>query len=133
MKTTLPLLLVMSFLALVGGCTNEPPGGLTPALLNERISNDEAPLILDVRTEAEFVVSHIPGAVNIPHTSINQRLAELPKDKSAEIVVHCVSGVRAANAEETLTAAGYSNLTMLEGHFAEWSRLELPLAQGTTR
>lgn len=137
MKTALQIfvaIMLTSVLGLgLGGCDNAPANGIDPAELIAHIQNDNAPLILDVRTESEFVVSHIPGAVNIPHTEVNKRLAELPIDKSAEIVIYCTRGVRAASVEDILIVAGYQHIKMLNGHFAEWSKLELPVAQGVTR
>ena len=121
----------------IAGCDSQPAGDLTDDIsaqaLLSRIDQQNAPLILDVRNEDEFEAGHIPGAVNIPHTEVSKRLAELPADKSTEIVVHCVSGKRAGFALEDLTAAGFKNVRMLDGHFAEWSSQDLPLEQGITR
>jgi rhodanese-related sulfurtransferase len=62
-------------------------------------------LILDVRDEDEAMHGMLKGAKNIPAQEIMDRLAEMPKDK--EIIVHCVTGVRAEMAYHTLKDAGY--------------------------
>lgn len=116
-----------------GAATGNITDDISPQELLTRIDAEQAPLILDVRGTDEFAAAHIPGAVNIPHTEVSQRLAELPADKNTEIVVHCVSGRRAGLALTDLTAAGYENVRLLEGHFAEWSARNLPLVQGVTR
>lgn len=62
-------------------------------------------LILDARDEDEAMQGMLKGAKNIPSQAISAKLAEMPKDK--EIIVHCVTGVRAEMAYLTLKEAGY--------------------------
>lgn len=64
-------------------------------------------LILDVRDEDEAMHGMLKGAKNIPAQHILARLAEIPKDK--EILVHCVTGVRAEMAYLTLKDAGFKS------------------------
>jgi rhodanese-related sulfurtransferase len=47
----------------------------------------------------------ILGSVNIPLAQLNDRLAEVPKDK--EIIIHCNTGVMASMATKTLKENGY--------------------------
>lgn len=111
------------------GCRHDPPHAapIAPAELAARLRSGTAPLILDVRSPAEYASGHIPGALNIPQTEITQRLDEIPAAKSAEIVVHCQGGGRAAAAERTLAAAGYTNLRDLSGHMKAWRQGGFPL------
>lgn len=97
-----------------------PISQLSGDSLLARIEAGEAPLILDVRTPAEFAAGHIPGAVNIPHTEIEARMSELGDQQDREIVVHCKSGRRAGMAEEQLVAAGYTNILHLDGDMQGW-------------
>jgi len=67
-------------------------------------------ILLDVRTEEEFVEKRIDGAILIPDFEIAVRAeTELP-DKEATILIYCRSGRRSASAAETLTALGYTNV-----------------------
>ena len=84
------------------------------------IEAGRAPLILDVRSRDEFAAGHIPGAVNIPHDELSERLDELDIQASEEIVVHCQSGRRAGAAEALLADAGYLELRDLTGHWLAW-------------
>jgi phage shock protein E len=68
---------------------------------------DDGALLVDVRTTEEFAAGHIPGAVNIPVQSLEQRLDELGPT-TRPVVVYCRSGRRSADAARTLTGAGYS-------------------------
>ncbi|MBI3784224.1 MAG: rhodanese-like domain-containing protein [Deltaproteobacteria bacterium] len=100
---------------------------IAAADLAQRIRSGAAPVILDVRTPAEYSAGHIPGAINIPHSELATRLAEIPASKSAEIVVHCQAGGRAAKAESTLTQAGYTNVRDLQGHMGGWVQAGFPV------
>ena len=65
--------------------------------------------IIDVRTAEEFNEEHYPNALNIPVDQIRQRLTEFG-EKSAPIVVYCVSGARSAFAARLLKSAGYTDV-----------------------
>ncbi len=127
----MPVRIVLTlFLAtLIFACSPEPPvsNSITGTELAARLADNDPPLILDVRTEKEFASGHIPGAVNIPHLQLAERISELPADTGTEIVVHCRSGKRAADAEAVLEAAGYSAVRDLDGHMLAWSGAGLPV------
>jgi len=95
--------------------------------LAARIEAGTAPLILDVRTPEEYAAEHIPGAVNISHTELAGRLAELDAYKNKEIVVHCRSGKRAGLAEMILSDAGFTAVRDLEGHMLQWQENGYPI------
>jgi len=105
------------------------PASITPRELAELLQLDNAPLILDVRSEEEYTESHIPGALNIPHDQLGDRLSEIDAAKTAEIVVHCRSGYRAGIAEKILIDAGYSNVRDLDGHMNAWQSGGYPIEQ----
>ena len=73
--------------------------------------------ILDVRGKVDFDVKHIPGALNVAHTRLLVRLAEIPKDRP--ILVHCNSGARSAHAVALLERHGYT-VTNVADMFANW-------------
>jgi rhodanese-related sulfurtransferase len=127
----MPVRIVLAlFLAtLILACSPEPPppGSITGTELAARLADNNPPLILDVRTEKEYASGHIPGAVNIPHLQLAERMSELPADTGTEIVVHCKSGKRAESAEAVLQAAGYSAVRDLDGHMQAWSGAGLPV------
>ncbi len=100
---------------------------ITNTDLQARIDNDAAPVVLDVRSVDEYSAGHIKGALNIAHTDMATSLATLPQDRSTEIVVHCHSGRRAAEAEATLAELGFTNVRHLEGDYVGWQEAGLPL------
>ena len=80
----------------------------------KQIIDNEQVLLLDVRTEEEFITGHIPSAINIPVDDIEQRLDEI-NDKNQKILVYCKSGRRSVIACEILETYGYNNLYNIGG------------------
>jgi len=114
-------LIVTGLVALTFACSLARAGDtIAPSELAERINTAKAPLILDVRTSGEYATAHIPGAVNIPHGALQDRLSELMSHQNEEIVVHCQSGYRAGIAQSVLSEAGFKRIRELEGHMQQW-------------
>lgn len=73
-------------------------------------------LVLDVRSPAEYATGHLPGALNVPHTRVRDRLAEIRAAAGDRpIRVHCASGVRSYLAHRVLTAAGMDSANLSGG------------------
>lgn len=67
-------------------------------------------IILDVRTEEEYNLGHIEGALLIPNTELRQQAEELIPDKNTTLLVYCRSGVRSAGAALYLLDLGYTSV-----------------------
>jgi rhodanese-related sulfurtransferase len=88
--------------------------------------NRRAPVLVDVRTEAEWNVSHLPGARRVEPGAAAE--AAFPRlDKAAPIVTYCAIGYRSAEFATRLKAAGFSNVRNLEGSIFEWGNEHRPL------
>jgi rhodanese-related sulfurtransferase len=85
-----------------------------------RIESGAAPVIVDVRSRAEFAKGHVPGARHIPFWRISRQIGELPIASDAEVVVYCGHGPRAMIAGRALRRKGFRRITYLEGHFSTW-------------
>ena len=79
------------------------------------MDSEEGYVILDVRTQAEYDEGHIPGAVLIPNTEIEDRAEEELPDKDQLILVYCRSGNRSKKAAQALAALGYTNIREFGG------------------
>jgi len=53
----------------------------------QRMYNNNAAVLVDVRSSQQFALSHIRGAVNIPNSQLVARLKELPPGKT--IITYC--------------------------------------------
>jgi len=76
-------------------------------------------VLLDVREQYEYDIARIPGSKLIPLGELHSRLSEL--DTADEIVIHCKSGYRSANALRELQAAGFGKLWNVEGGILAWA------------
>ncbi len=72
-------------------------------------------VILDVREQDEFDAGHIPGAIRIPYTEIENKAEEMLPDKDKQILVYCRSGRRSKIAAESLAKLGYTNVKEFGG------------------
>ncbi len=77
-------------------------------------------LLVDVREPAEFEIVRIPGSTLIPKGDIlsGEALSGLPQDR--QIVLHCKSGVRSAEALAALKAAGFADAVHVQGGVLAW-------------
>src|SRR5688572_20750468 len=76
--------------------------------------------LVDVREPAEYEIVSIPGATLIPKGEIlsGEALARFPQDR--QIVLHCKSGVRSAEALAALKAAGFKDAVHVQGGIVSW-------------
>ncbi|MBN2795305.1 MAG: rhodanese-like domain-containing protein [Clostridia bacterium] len=104
-------------LLLLVGCGHKEEGKyqtITPEDAYERLQNEEI-LLLDVRTEEEYIVGSIPGSVLLPLDAIEDEMETLYPNKDAEIFVYCRSGNRSKTAANLLLELGYKNVYDLGG------------------
>ena len=98
---------------------------ITPADLHERRELGEAPVVIDVRTQAEYAAGHVAGAINIPFDQVANRISEV--DAPHGVALYCMVGPRARKGESALLAAGYRSVLHLEGGLAAWQEAGLPV------
>lgn len=94
---------------------------------------EQPPLLLDVREEAEYAVSHLPGARRARTTAEALEILDNgPRER--EIVVYCSVGYRSAELANELEGAGFTNVRNLEGSIFAWANAGRPIvdAHGAT-
>jgi rhodanese-related sulfurtransferase len=101
--------------------------------LQSLMQSETKPLLIDVRTEKEYANGHVPGAINIPHKKLEQRLAELSGVKNSQVVLYCRSGKRAGIAKGILEENGFMQLDHLSGDYLAWHEQGLPLVKGEAK
>ena len=79
------------------------------------MDTEEGYIILDVRTQEEYDEGHVPGAILIPNTEIENRAEEELPDKAQLILVYCRSGRRSKLAAQILADLGYTNVKEFGG------------------
>ncbi len=75
------------------------------------------PLILDVRSAAEYESTHIRGSYHVPLATLAEHTRELADhlDHGEPVVLVCQSGVRAEQARRHLAAVGLEHGRVLDG------------------
>ena len=101
----------------------EPESGLhvpeiTARELKEKLDHGEDIFILDVREPHEYQICNLKGHL-IPLSELPRRVHEL--DSAREIVAHCKSGKRSAQAVDFLRQAGFRKVYNLHGGILSWS------------
>ena len=79
------------------------------------MDSGEEHIILDTREQDEFDEGHIPGAILIPYTEIENEAEAMLPDKDKLILVYCRSGRRSKIAAENLAKLGYTNVKEFGG------------------
>lgn len=97
-------------------------------LAGTRIVAGGAPVVVDVRTDAEYAGGHIAGSLNIPLSHLAGRVAELPAGQP--VVVHCEGGYRSAIAASIMQKLGRTDVHDLVGGFKAWLAAKLPSESG---
>lgn len=67
-------------------------------------------VILDVRTDWEYKMGHIKGAINIPNEEIGHEEIDILPDKNQVVLIYCRSGHRSKQAAAKLAVLGYKNI-----------------------
>jgi rhodanese-related sulfurtransferase len=91
---------------------------VTAEELDSALVSGRAPVIVDVRSRAEFRSGHVPGAINRPFWA----LAFSPPRQPGPLVLYCGHGPRAHIAKALLRLRGVHDVSLLEGHMAGWRR-----------
>lgn len=94
------------------------------ATLQDRLANDKSTVLVDVRSEREWMLQRVAGSRNIPLPELPGRLSELPEDKA--LVLQCASGYRSAIAASILTSAGRTEVSDLMGGIKAWNEAGFP-------
>lgn len=94
-------------------------------------------VLLDARSEGEYAMGHIPGAVNLPYDYSLDPRTQMFRDTAAlraglesvgatpdkEIVTYCASGARSSHLFTTLALLGYPRVRNYDGSMTDWYHL----------
>jgi rhodanese-related sulfurtransferase/glyoxylase-like metal-dependent hydrolase (beta-lactamase superfamily II) len=106
-----------------------PTQRVSAPMVAEELASADPPLLLDVRNPREWATKHIDGSVNVPLNHLQERIAEIPRDR--RIAVHCAGGYRSSIASGILHQYGITNLIEMAGGLAAWEAAKLSVVSGT--
>ena len=88
--------------------------------LKERADGGRDFVLVDVREPNEYEINKIPGSILIPKGEFlnGNAIGQLPQDK--QVVLHCKSGARSAEALAVLKGAGFADAVHVGGGVVAW-------------
>lgn len=101
----------------------------TARALAEWLAGKDAPVVVDVRTDAERAAGFIAGSLHLPLAQWPRRMTEVPAGKP--VAVYCAGGYRSSIAASMLRFAGHKDVTDLVGGFTAWRDESLPVSAQT--
>jgi len=95
-------------------------------------TQEVCPLLLDVREDKEYAVSHLKGARrSVSEQEALDTLKSVPRDTL--LVLYCSVGYRSSELAEKLMSHGFTRVHNLEGSIFEWANRGLPVYRGDRR
>jgi len=86
----------------------------------KKIIEEQAPVIVDLRTPREFEQGHIPGAVNVPVDDLRANRALLDAYKDQPVLLYCRTVNRTGRALWLLEGLGFKMIYALNGGYADY-------------
>jgi rhodanese-related sulfurtransferase len=113
-------------------------GSRTNASQFPRISQEDAyklyksdkAVFIDVRSNTQFKLDHIEGALSIPGSQLVRRFAEVPHGKTVITYCACSEEQSSGRAATDLITHGVKNVFALKGGIQEWKKLGQPTKDG---
>lgn len=108
---------------------------LFPWDVEDKLSNNDDLLIVDVREKDEFDAMHVEGSLHVPRGILEsscefgyeETVPELANARDREVLVICRSGRRSALAADVMQQMGYKKIYSLKTGLRGWNEYELPL------
>lgn len=92
------------------------------------MDGDPSLLLIDVRSNDEFTVSHLKGAINLP--SSQDIFEAIVQREPSKAVLYCSVGFRSSKLAQALAEQGRSGVMNLEGSIFQWANEGRPVYRG---
>jgi rhodanese-related sulfurtransferase len=91
-------------------------------------------VLVDARSPISYVAARLPGAINIPTGTVDERAPRRIPDRDTEVVVYCQGGSCDASVAVAgrLIELGYQKVRQYVGGKQDWEEAGLPLEGGRT-
>ena len=109
--------LIILLILFITGCSTPSVKELNIAQTKTLLENNKDILIIDVRTQEEYDLGHIEGAILIPYDQLYSKLSELEEYKNKPILVYCRTQNRSKVAVDIFKNNGFKDLyQMVDGY-----------------
>lgn len=102
---------------------------VSPQSLKKAIDVHEIGIIMDVRTQQEYLGGHLQDSMNIPLEELSFKIASLVPLKTTRVFCYCEHGNRSYEAAKALRAMGYQLAYSLDGGILNWEKKGLPVVK----
>ncbi|RZT75447.1 rhodanese-related sulfurtransferase [Pseudonocardia sediminis] len=89
-----------------------------------------APLVIDVRSAAEYESAHVRGSYHVPLATLAEHTADLAAHLDSPVVLVCQSGVRAEQGRRHLATVGLDRAHVLDGGLPAFSAADGEVVHG---
>ena len=93
---------------------------VTVAETRERLKQNPAAKLIDVREDNEWQAAHAAGSAHLGKGIIERDIETTVPDKSTELILYCGGGYRSALAADVLQQMGYTNVFSMAGGWKAW-------------
>ena len=100
--------------------------GLNPQDMVQLMNREKA-TVIDVCEPDEFARGHVIGAKNVPLSQLEDKLAQVVKNKAGHVIMVCQVGARSARAAATARKLGFENVQSLAGGLKAWQAASMPV------
>jgi molybdopterin/thiamine biosynthesis adenylyltransferase/rhodanese-related sulfurtransferase len=83
-------------------------------------------VVVDVREASEWEQGHVPGALHLSKSYLEQDVEGAIADRARPVVLYCAGGIRSLFAAQTLAEMGYTDVASMGGGFQRWKTQGLP-------
>lgn len=88
---------------------------------------DESLLLIDVRTDQEYNLGYIPGAINIHIYSSNFEMEVENIDRYRPVFLYCQNGQQSTRAAQKMVSLGFQEIYVLNGGMFRWKIANKPI------
>ena len=84
-------------------------------------------IVIDIREPSEHATGIAQGVRLLPMSQLSKRIGEVPKTSEQPVLLICNTQNRSARVAEQLRAAGYTNISYVNGGMSQWAKLNWPM------
>ena len=86
-------------------------------------------IVIDIREPSEHATGVAKGARLIPMSQLSQRIKEVPQGADQPVLLICNTQNRSSRVAEQLRAAGYNNISYVNGGMSQWAARGWPMVK----
>lgn len=102
---------------------------LTPQAFENKMQEKKSFLLLDVRTQSEYVQGHLNKATHLDYYRKDFKAQLNNLDKTKPVFVYCAVGGRSGSTATLLSSLGFKEVYDLAGGIQAWIQTKKPIVQ----